>query len=62
MSCLIADVLTGTISTSVSNAAVNASGKLLKAVEMQYKYGPPVGRDGIRPELQLVNDENSKTG
>lgn len=33
------DVLTGEITPQVTNAAVNAGGKLLKMVEMQMKYG-----------------------
>lgn len=57
MSCLIADVLTGAVSTGVSNAAVNASGKLLKAVEMQYRYGLPGAQLGVSPELRLVSDD-----
>ena|ERR1019366_4588312 len=39
MSALMADVLDGTINVNAANAAVNAGGKLLKVVEMQYRYG-----------------------
>ena len=39
MSALMSDVLAGTIAPDVANAACNAGGKLLKAVEMQFKYG-----------------------
>lgn len=39
MSALMSDVIENRISPSVSNAAVNAGGKLLKVVEMSYKYG-----------------------
>jgi hypothetical protein len=56
MSCLITDVLTGALAPGVCNAAVNAGGKLLKVVEMQYRYGKP-SVDGAKsgaPELQLV--------
>lgn len=39
MSALMSDVIDGSITPVVSNAAVNAGGKLLKVVEMKYKYG-----------------------
>jgi hypothetical protein len=39
MSALISDVITGVISPGICNAAVNAGGKMLKAAEMQIKYG-----------------------
>lgn len=41
MSALMSDVIDGSISPNVANAAVNAGGKLLKVVEMQYRYGTP---------------------
>ncbi len=41
MSALIPDVLEGNVSPSVANAVVNAGGKLLKAAEMQIRYGHP---------------------
>jgi hypothetical protein len=39
MSALMSDVIDGSISPNIANAAVNAGGKLLKVVEMQYRYG-----------------------
>lgn len=39
MSALMADVIDGRINAGTANAACNAGGKLLKIVEMQYKYG-----------------------
>lgn len=39
MSALITDVLEGTISPGICNAVANTSGKMLKAAEMQMKYG-----------------------
>lgn len=39
MSALMSDLLTGAITPEVGNATCNAGGKLLKIVEMQYKYG-----------------------
>jgi hypothetical protein len=41
MSALMSDVIEGTITPMVANATVNAGGKLLKVVEMQYRYGTP---------------------
>lgn len=39
MSALMSDVIEGSISPGVANAAVNAGGKLLKAVELTIKFG-----------------------
>lgn len=39
MSALVGDVLNARVSTDVANAAVNAGGKLLKVVELRYRYG-----------------------
>ena len=39
MSSLMSDLVDGSISPMVANATVNAGGKLLKVVEMQYRYG-----------------------
>jgi hypothetical protein len=52
MSSLISEVLSGDLSPAVCNAAVNASGKLLKVVEMQHRYGVPAG-DSMAKELVL---------
>ena len=41
MSALMSDVIEGNLTPIVANATVNAGGKLLKVVEMQYKYGSP---------------------
>lgn len=43
MSALIADLTDGRITPQVGNAICNASGKLLKVAEMQYKYGTKQG-------------------
>lgn len=42
MSALLTDTIAGRVEPQVANAACNISGKLLKAVEMQYKYGARV--------------------
>lgn len=39
MSALMSDIIAGRVTPSVGNAACNAGGKLLKIVEMQYRYG-----------------------
>jgi hypothetical protein len=43
MSAMISDVTCGSITPKLCNAACNAGGKLLKAVEMQYKFGTQNG-------------------
>ncbi len=39
MSAMMTDLVEQRISPGIGNAACNAGGKLLKVVEMQYKYG-----------------------
>lgn len=39
MSALMSDVIEGRVSAETANAACNAGGKMLKVVEMQYRYG-----------------------
>lgn len=39
MSALMSDIIADRITPSKANAACNAGSKLLKVVEMQYKYG-----------------------
>jgi hypothetical protein len=39
MSALMSDLIEGTVSPNIGNAACNAGGKLLKVCEMEYKYG-----------------------
>jgi hypothetical protein len=41
MSALMSDLLEGAVSPEIGNAVCNVGGKLLKVVEMQYKYGAP---------------------
>lgn len=38
MTALMSDIIEDRISPNVANAAINAGGKLLKVVELQYKY------------------------
>lgn len=53
MSALMSDTISGRISPQVTNATVNAGGKLLKVVELQLKYGVP-NKAGVRSELLLT--------
>lgn len=39
MGALMTDLISGSVPPQVGNAMCNAGGKLLKAVEMQMKYG-----------------------
>lgn len=39
MSALMSDVIAGRITAQVTNAAVNAGGKMLKMVELECQYG-----------------------
>lgn len=39
MSAIMSDVIEGSLTPSTANAAVNAGGKMLKAIELQLKYG-----------------------
>lgn len=48
----MSDVLDGSVSTDVANAACNAGGKLLKVVEMQYRYGAKASEP--RPAFKLI--------
>lgn len=42
MSALLTDTIAGRIQPQTANAVCNISGKLLKVVELQYKYGKTV--------------------
>lgn len=56
MAQLLSDVIAGEVEPQVANAAVNVGNSLLRAVELQYKYGfsPKAsisgGRDAKEPE------------
>jgi hypothetical protein len=56
MSSLMGDILSGRVTPAVGNATCNAGGKLLKVVEMQYKYGTQNGNQGNR-SLRLAPAE-----
>lgn len=44
MSAIMTDVIQGALSPDVTNAACNAGGKLLKMVELEYKYANNPGK------------------
>lgn len=54
MSLLIQDVLDGSITPQKSNAVVNATGKMLKVVEMEIRHGK-VSENGTKV-LQLSGE------
>ena len=54
MSALMSDLIEGSISPEVGNAVCNAGGKLLKIVEMQYKYASPPQAVNPRPNITLA--------
>lgn len=56
MSALMGDIISGRVTPAVGNATCNAGGKLLKIVEMQYKYGTQGGNQGARV-LTLAPEE-----
>lgn len=55
MSALMSDVLDGTVTPDIANAACNAGGKLLKIVEMEFKYRSVT--PGERDTLSLAGRE-----
>jgi len=52
MSALMSDLLAGRVTPNIGNATCNAGGKLLKVVELEYKYGDRNG--GSQKELVLA--------
>ena len=52
----MSDLIEGRISPAIGNATCNAGGKLLKAVELQYKYGKPAAGSGNQPRELLLTE------
>lgn len=52
MSLLMADLISERVGTSIGNAVCNAGAKMLKAAEMQQRFG--VSNKQGRKELQLI--------
>lgn len=55
MSALMTDIISGRVSPQVGNAVCNAGGKLLKIVEMQYRYGTPEGQQPKEKVITLAS-------
>jgi len=55
MSALMVDLLEGRVTDRVANATVNAGGKMLKAAELQQKYGV----DGANNRKELLVAERA---
>lgn len=56
MSALMSDLIEGRVTPQMGNATCNAGGKLLKVVEMQYKYG--VNGPGQQKILTLALEQD----
>lgn len=52
MSALMSDVISGAVTANVTNAACNAGGKMLKMVELEYKYATKPSR--VHPTLTVA--------
>jgi hypothetical protein len=61
MSALMSDLIEGRVTPNVGNATCNAGGKLLKVVEMEYKYGTKGPGSGKRTLLLAVDDGEAET-
>lgn len=55
MSALMTDVLSGEVSANKANAACNAGRQMLRAVELQLKYGTKVNETTNERTLKLVS-------
>ncbi len=55
MSALMADVLSGEVSTGRANAACNVGRQMLRAVELQLKFGEKVNETTNERSLKLVS-------
>jgi hypothetical protein len=61
MSALMSDLIEGRVAPQIGHATCNAGGKLLKVVDMQYKYGTRAGGSG-RKTLTLAFEEPADGG
>ena len=62
MSGLMSDLIEGRVTPQVGNATCNAGGKLLKVVEMSYKYGTDTkGKPGQRKLLLAVSEPDAES-
>jgi len=54
MAAMMSDLVEGKVSPGVGNASCNAGGKLLKIVEMEYKYGTKDDKGNPNKTLTLA--------
>jgi hypothetical protein len=62
MSALMSDLIEGRVTPSVGNATCNAGGKLLKVVELQYKYGTRGKGTGEKTLVLALEDSCERVG
>lgn len=62
MSALMSDLIEGRLTPNVGNAACNAGGKLLKVVELQYKYGTQNGNQSRSLLLADLGEQEDDEG
>lgn len=62
MSALMSDLIDGRVTPNIGNATCNAGGKLLKVVEMEYKYGTRGDGVGKKTLMLAVPAAPSLTG
>ena len=55
----MSDLISGAVKPQIGNAVCNAGGKLLKVVEMQFKYGVQQQTDGQR--ILLLTQARAKS-
>ena len=61
MSSLMSDVISGSVTPEVTNAACNACGKLIKMVELEYKFGTEPKRPARELSVAFDEDLNGRT-
>lgn len=61
MSALMSDLVEGKVTPQMGNAACNAGGKLLKMVDMTYKYGNASGKSEPRKTLTIAFEDGEAT-
>ena len=60
MSSLMSDLIEGLVAPNVGNATCNAGGKLLRIVELQYKYGTADNGKPHKSLLLAVSEEDEE--
>ena len=61
MSNLMSDLLAERVTPRVGTAVCNAGGKLLKVVELQFKYGTPVAGSEGKQDISLALNDMTTT-